>query len=269
MSQYTTELRYLIEMGIDLGLSAYPIFDESYRDTLNNHITDYFYFREIGFETAALFTNRLRQRMNLIMPYYNQLYLSAKLELEPLTNYKLTEVFDGATTDTGNRTENTTRDINAEGESTSKLTGNATSTENTTGTQTIDSTDTTKTKQISSDTPQGMLSAAELAETSTWATNAQFVDTTHTQNSTNSTESEGKTESNTTSNGNDTSTSTTKDTYEGTTDHDNAGTNKYNKELSGYMGVSPSELLQKYRETFLNIDLMIIKELESLFMGVW
>ena len=32
---------------------------------------------------------------------------------------------------------------------------------------------------------------------------------------------------------------------------------------------SQSDLLLKYRETFINIDMMIIEELESLFMGVW
>ena len=39
MSQYTTELRYLIQQNYDFGLKDYPIFDESYRDVLNkkNH----------------------------------------------------------------------------------------------------------------------------------------------------------------------------------------------------------------------------------------
>lgn len=32
---------------------------------------------------------------------------------------------------------------------------------------------------------------------------------------------------------------------------------------------SQSDLLLKYRETFINIDIMIIEELEDLFMGVW
>ena len=32
---------------------------------------------------------------------------------------------------------------------------------------------------------------------------------------------------------------------------------------------SQSDLLLKYRETFINIDMMIIEELETLFMGVW
>ena len=34
-------------------------------------------------------------------------------------------------------------------------------------------------------------------------------------------------------------------------------------------GVSYSKMLMEFRETFLNIDLMIIRELEPLFMGLW
>lgn len=37
----------------------------------------------------------------------------------------------------------------------------------------------------------------------------------------------------------------------------------------GRRGFSPSELLNQFRSTFLNIDMMIIDELESLFMGVY
>lgn len=37
----------------------------------------------------------------------------------------------------------------------------------------------------------------------------------------------------------------------------------------GYSGRNPTELLQSYRESLLNIDMMIIAELENLFMGVW
>ena len=37
----------------------------------------------------------------------------------------------------------------------------------------------------------------------------------------------------------------------------------------GISGVSESELLMKYRETFLNIDKMIINDLADLFMSVW
>ena len=71
MSKYTTELRYLIQSGFDLGLRNYPIFDENYRSKLNEKILNHYYMREIGFETAGLFKRYLNVKMEEIMPYYN------------------------------------------------------------------------------------------------------------------------------------------------------------------------------------------------------
>lgn len=90
MSQYTTQLRYILEnpMWTDerLGLGNYPIFDESYRANLNQKIKDFYYFEEIAYETPARFCFKLRQKMNLIMPYYNKLYQSELLKIEPFLN---------------------------------------------------------------------------------------------------------------------------------------------------------------------------------------
>lgn len=127
MSYYTTQLRWIVEQkqteaGVDpsasrearndftpayeyLGLDDYPIFDETYRQTLNDKIIRHYYFHEIGFETAAQFAWFLRTRMHEIMPYYNQLYESQDLITDPLTNRKLTwrevwELAQGGTTTT-------------------------------------------------------------------------------------------------------------------------------------------------------------------------
>jgi hypothetical protein len=80
MSNYTVELRQLIQNGYDIGLKDYPIFDEKYRDTLNNKIIMHYWMREIGAETAGLFKLYLNRTMTEIIPYYNQLYKSAQLE---------------------------------------------------------------------------------------------------------------------------------------------------------------------------------------------
>lgn len=45
--------------------------------------------------------------------------------------------------------------------------------------------------------------------------------------------------------------------------------NKESAETKGRRGFNPSELLVKYRKTFLNIDMMIVEELNTLFMGVY
>ena len=54
------------------ALTEYPIFNEGYRETLNKHIADWFWNREIGTETASMFELALRRKMNLIMPIYNK-----------------------------------------------------------------------------------------------------------------------------------------------------------------------------------------------------
>lgn len=50
-------------------------------------------------------------------------------------------------------------------------------------------------------------------------------------------------------------------------DLDEHGNRSHNR--SGYDGTSPSDLLRKYRETFLNVDMQVIASLETLFFGLW
>ena len=83
MSKYTTEFRNLIEMDYDYGQNSYPIFDETYRKTLNTKIQNHYYMREIGFETAGLFKLNFTSLMSEIMPKYNELY---KLQRDMLNN---------------------------------------------------------------------------------------------------------------------------------------------------------------------------------------
>mgnify|MGYP000411743794 CR=1 FL=1 len=43
----------------------------------------------------------------------------------------------------------------------------------------------------------------------------------------------------------------------------------YIREITGWDGVNPNDLILKWRETLLNIDVMIIEELEDCFLGVY
>lgn len=195
MSKYTTELRYLIQSGFDLGLNDYPIFEESYRSKLNEKILNHYYMREIGFETAGLFKRYLNVKMNEIMPYYNQLYLSAQIEFDPLETYSTNEQYERETTG-----DNTSQD---EGEN----------------------------KSLQNDTPMGSL---QDPFSENYATTSQKTNATNTTRL-NSSENE-----------------------------------KYNRKLSGKNdSKSNSQLLMEYRETFLNIDMMVIEELDVLFMQLW
>lgn len=104
MAIYTMQFRKMINralqsQGLDLtpanwnkiysniGLADYPIFDEQYREILNNKIIIHYYQREIAGETEGQEQFYLWRTMNEIMPYYNELYKSTMLEFDPLTNY--------------------------------------------------------------------------------------------------------------------------------------------------------------------------------------
>ena len=117
MAIYTTLIRSIVEqrqadehVGPDnfsvayatLGLDRYPIFDENYRATLNDKIIRHYYFREIGFETVAQFRWYMDATMRENMAYFNQLYDSLNLIVDPITNvrYTYTDVTNLETLDT-------------------------------------------------------------------------------------------------------------------------------------------------------------------------
>lgn len=207
MATFTIELYRLVESGTDIGLNSYPIFDEAYRNGLNQKIKDHFWNREIGFETTDEFRLHMRRKMNEIMPYYNQLYESTKIEINPLLTVSVT---------------NTSESHNAQ-------TAAAESSSTSDGTGASDG------NSVVSNFPQ-----IQLAGNADYASNGSF----------------SKSTSSTNANSSDNSSSNSTD--------DNTGSSS----SQGYTG-SPSALLQEYRATMLNIDLMIINELEDLFMLVW
>jgi len=116
MSKYTTTIYYLKQNGFDFELNDYPIFDEDYRETLNNLILDNFLMDEIGFETPALFRHYLKTKLNEIMPYYNLLYKVQKDIIETdnmFGNVNLREEMNSSTSSNGNSTSNSNASGNA------------------------------------------------------------------------------------------------------------------------------------------------------------
>lgn len=109
MSKYTTELRYICENYASLNESKgyndietvldnswdkvfdfpFPVFNEEYREDLCKKILRHYYTREICEETVGLWKLRLNSRMNEIMPYYNKLYNSELISIQPLINTRL------------------------------------------------------------------------------------------------------------------------------------------------------------------------------------
>ena len=151
MSKYTTTIKNLIDNNFDFQMTSYPIFDENYRNTLNQNILYHYYENEIGFETASLFRFYLNQRLNEIMPKYNELYKIQKKIIDQnllLNNINITEEL------TGQNTKHDTNNTTTSGESSSNSSSNGTS----------------KGKNLFQDTPQGNISQTDI-DSQTWATN--------------------------------------------------------------------------------------------------
>ena len=277
MSKYTTELRYLIENNFDIGLKDYPIFDENYREPLNQKIINHYYFREIGMETAELFKRYLNNTMREIMPYYNQLYKSELLEFNPFYNVDKTVTADknnNSVSDfVGNISGKNTQTADTENTQTNNGKQQTTTAATSTGESVGNSTTTNKNKNVSSDTPQGFLSINSI-ENETYASAAEMGNAESINNSkaaSNNSETgmtDQTTADETKATGNSKSNATTEtDTANKTTSND------FENYISHVIGKSEgetySEMLMKFRETFLNIDMMIIDELKTCFMMIY
>ena len=216
MAHYTLYLSEIINnMGRDTfiadTLSKYPLFDESYRAGLNDKIIDHYYMREIGCETVDMFIRLVSRRMNEVMPYYNQLFVSERMTYDPLQQIDYRSIADG---------EQSTQ---------SSDTGSTHGTTN--------STALSQSRVVNHDMP-----SVALRNDGNYATS--MVDT----NAESQSDSGSDTQSSSASNQSATTTSTS--------------------HMSGRQS-SGQSLIRAYRETLLNIDMMIIADLDDCFMQLW
>lgn len=214
MSKYTITIKNLIKNGFNFGLDKYPIFDESYRNTLNSNILNHYYENEIGLETPELFKFYLNQKMNEIMPYYNILYTKQKALLNNIeNNVNLTETLE--------RTNNTSTNTTTNSQSNSSGTSNN--------------------KNLFLDTPQGNTYKGTIDDTD-YATNVTF----------------------------DRNSNLNEITDESTATGDSDTTENYIKTIIGNNGGRYNiDLLKDIQNNLINIDLLIINDLNELFMGLF
>lgn len=279
MSKYTTEVRFICESksGLEESKGASSVdevianswskiftskvsfFDEAYRSVLCQKILKHYYLREIGAETVGIWMLWMNTRLEEIMPYYNQLYESAKIEFDPMHDVNLTRKHernvDGTSKEDGTRTDNTTGNRTLTGGRDTDSTGS--STRNTTS-----GSDETK-RDLYSDTPQGAITGLE---NENYLTNARKI--------TNNVNGTGTEETNTTENTgtNYSETEYTTGKVDGITSNTGSSstTEDYLETITGKQGTeSFSSLLNKFRETFLNIDMQVIEEFSDLFFGLW
>jgi hypothetical protein len=253
VSKYTTEVRFICENSAGLSKSEgadnvdsildkcwnkvfnfdFPIFDENYRQVLCRKILKHYYTREIAHETVGRWKLALNAKLNEIMPYYNQLYKSELLEFNPFYDVDLTRSREGS--GTSNRTSNN-RETNS---GTSKNVSSGSGTSN------------TNTLNRFSDTPQNSMDTQGIADSVPLTTVTKV------------------NEDNTTTN-TSTDTLTRDDSKTGNGTENINSTDKYIETVKGKQGTENySSLLKKFRETFLNIDMMIIEDCSDCFFTLW
>lgn len=253
MSKYTTEVRFICENSAGLSESEcadnvdsildkcwnkvfnfdFPIFDENYRQVLCRKILKHYYTREIAHETVGRWKLALNAKLNEIMPYYNQLYKSELLEFNPFYDVDLTRSREGS--GTSNKTSNNT-------ETNSGTSKNVSSGSGTSNTDTLNR---------FSDTPQNSMDTQGIADSVPLTTVTKV------------------NEDNTTTN-ESTDTLTRNDNKTGSGTENINNTDKYIETVKGKQGTENySSLLKKFRETFLNIDMMIIEDCSDCFFTLW
>lgn len=279
MSKYTTEVRFICESksglenssGADnvdeviagawnkIFTSKAPFFDENYRSVLCQKILKHYYLREICCETVGVWKLWMNERLETIMPYYNQLYNSELIKFNPLYDVDITRKHDrtvdgteernGETTDTANGTREVTGTNDTKETGTSKTTTSAKSDENK--------------RDLYSDTPQGAITGLE---NENYLTNARKITDGVTSSGNEGTNTTRDTDNDYTENETTNNTKNGTNTVTGTSNT----TEDYLETLVGKQGSGTySKMLMEFRDTFLNIDMLVIDEFKDLFFGLW
>ena len=252
MSKYTTQVRWIIQQAaqspfepitkqIEIACPKifnfdFPIWDEAYKPILEKKILMHYFNKEIGFETVGLWKFYLNERLNLIMPYYNKLYVTTVQDYDFLSDTNLTETVTASKNQGENAKYegNTTQEIN--------------SSENTSGTD--NSTSSQTGKSLSSELPQATLNGLDYGTESNETENNDTSEFTTNRDVTgNSTQTTGQTSTNTLSRDESENRTTTR------------------KGASGAR--SMTDLLIAYRDSLINIDKQLIDELSDLFMLIY
>lgn len=279
------------------------VFDEAYKQVLFSKILKHYYTREIGLETVGLWRLKLETKLQEIMPFYNQLYESELLKFNPLYDTDLHTTHVGEENREGTRNENRNGERLTEGQRLENQNFDRTE-DGVTGQENRSATDTdTKGESLGhtgaagsesgskthydlfSDTPQGGLTGVNAENYLTDARKITDSDSRSSSSDTDTTalnQEKGRSETeenrnetrlnkekgNTVTTGTDTGKATSTDTMTGAEKMNS--TESYVLHVMGKQsGASFSKMLLEFRDTFLNIDMMIINDLNELFMQLW
>lgn len=232
-TKVTIELRELVENSVELWKFDYPSYYEGEeKKAFEQKVIDHFYFRQIGQETPGRFLHMFRSRVRDIMPRYIEMYHTVEIMHgldNPFDNVDVIETFKETTS--------------------SESSGSSTGTSKTDSmVDNLDTQNVSENKELRvSDTPGGNISNLDThisegrKEKNSISTNMTALDHQVVEG-----------ESDTTSTG--MSTGTTEHTY---TKKGNQGVNTYAHDMI------------EFRKSIIDVDMMIINDLECLFLQIY
>lgn len=255
-------------------LRFYPIWNESYREYINDMIIDYFMSWEIGFETEQLFYYALKARMAEIMPRLNVLFKSRHLDdlYDPLKDhdYTIEHTQEGTldTTDT-DKDEKTSKEI-MDDDTTEHKTSHETMTD--VMDTTAHSSGTYNTTTRDSDTPQQNMNNLGYGLDDTWInqwlTHGQIINNNHADSATGHSSETRNTDYTHDIAGTDDRTTDYTHTIDNVRVIDTDTTKHYLQHYSGRRD-SGQHLAQQLSELAFDLEKQIIDALKPLFMGLY
>ena len=266
-------------------------FDENYRQVLCKKILKHYYTREIGLETVGLWQLFMNRKLEEIMPYYNKLYNSELIQFNPMHTMDMSKTKQITGTEAGTSAEQGNRNVSSNDSGTELETiiddnvragtgsNSGTVNRDITNQEDINNTTGNIKKDAYSDTPQGSLTNVDnnayltnyrrINEDDTFVGNDDTVTNDDTSTSNSSSYREDIDNSR-----NDTKSFSKNNLTQETNGKQNVNnlttTENYIESVVGNNGsYNFSRLLQDFRDTFLNIDMLVIGEFKGLFMGLW
>ena len=289
MSSYTMTLKEILEMWsanesydlkslIENGRKKlfdfdYPIFDENYRAVLETNFIRKFLMREIGFETEGLFKVNLETWLMINMDYYNSYFESNLLKYNPLENTSMKTNYNKNNNKNRNDNRNTTANTKANDENSVAANQTSNSNVNDTRTENGSTNNNDFNRDVESTTPEDRLELTLSGDGTGVLPYADKINENKNVGSqTNSSTAENESNSNSTQNATSNASSESNVDSEQTDNLTSEMTEledyvQYNIGKSG--SLTYPEMVMKYRQAIVNVQTMMFKEMEQLFMLVY
>ena len=270
MANFTMEIRELVENPLINGVFTfdYDFYgDEEEKQQFEKLFIQHYYFHEIGFETPERFKHQLKAKLDLIAPYYQQLYL---------TEWSRVKTIDEMMT-SKNLKETTVHNQSITGENESESQASTSNNQSDTMNQssTSSGTNSTKANETTSSSSSSHEKQSSLADGVAQASlTAGYL--TAVGESTNTTSGESSNSADITIKSNDASDTT--NNSQGTVEQSGktAGSNKQELTESttftseGDIGIqTPAYAITEWRKVLININQLMIDECNDLFMKIY